>query len=642
MSEESAPPLQDGDNDHSAHSQSAKLEGVAGVAVSTAALDGFEWEAALPDEFGSVHRHKAMQRARELAETHQADGNAEKAGVFRLLAAVISMHQTGTSTQPFTAMFQDGTKCSAMPAHLDKQDVQLLGLLAERASGTWLRARIADVGAVAARQHGLPSWEMGRVAAHAYLEEARKWISGHEPIRAVDAVKYMQRALQLSWTYARKDQEFHDRLWLAIEEAFDCAAEKRSLGVLFPLGEEVIARRSDLAARYAEKLEALAEQFKCESDASSLDFASRSFSHAARLWHAAKDERRSRACYHKAGDALIELSRKPGQAMVRAEWMSEGIALLRRHRGDRERIRQLQIELTDVRQSIQEEMHVLTHPFDVKDLVEHVERKLDADTLERALLQLAFAFSQFSSAEEVRSGVLESSRKFAFQHLFSRVTYNADGVPIARSAPLDVNDAQSVEHQMVHNVCEFHHPILGNVAVLRAVNLLRHRFAPSLNEVMQIVGGSPCVPEGHRWSISRGILAGLEHDWHEAAIFLIPQVEPFIRAAFKRANVNTLSVKDHGEEEKSLNELLDHPEVSKVLFPDLVLELKAILCHRAGHNLRNRFGHGLINDEDLASTATIVLWWTMLRLILWPYRHLLLERDAFELASTDAGPSEPD
>ncbi|PPU28743.1 hypothetical protein XarbCFBP6827_19125 [Xanthomonas arboricola] len=69
-------------------------------------------------------------------------------------------------------------------------------------------------------------------------------------------------------------------------------------------------------------------------------------------------------------------------------------------------------------------------------------------------------------------------------------------------------------------------------------------------------------------------------------------------------------------------------------------------CHRAiwlGPALSPALsGHGLINDEDLASTATIVLWWTMLRLILWPYRHLLLERNASELASTDAGPSEPD
>ncbi|MGW8275753.1 hypothetical protein [Xanthomonas axonopodis] len=51
--------------------------------------------------------------------------------------------------------------------------------------------------------------------------------------------------------------------------------------------------------------------------------------------------------------------------------------------------------------------------------------------------------------------------------------------------------------------------------------------------------------------MARGLLAGLEHDWEEAAVFLIPQAEPFVRAAFKRHNINTLAIKDGVEEEKS-------------------------------------------------------------------------------------------
>ncbi|MFA1804052.1 DUF4209 domain-containing protein, partial [Xanthomonas campestris pv. campestris] len=68
-----------------------------------------------------------------------------------------------------------------------------------------------------------------------------------------------------------------------------------------------------------------------------------------------------------------------------------------------------------------------------------------------------------------------------------------------------------------------------------------------------------------------------------------------------------------------------HEDITQVFPEEIVLELRAILTHRSGHNLRNLFGHGLIKDAHLASIATIVLWWNLLRLIMWPYRHRLLE-----------------
>jgi len=594
------------------------------------ALADFDWEGELRDHDWTMHRYGAVLAVRERAKAFEGQGELAKAGLLQLLAAVISMHLTGTTSKPFTALMRDGNKSTAMPEHLDQQDVKFLYEMADNCSSSWLRARIADVACVAGRELGVPEWRIGPVAAHAYLEEAKKFIDGTEPVRAMDAVKYLQRALQLGWVYAKKDPVFQADLWTTTQSAFNTALEKRLLGILFPLAEEIIQRRPDLASLHATKLEELAESWCSDPDPSALDFASRAFNHAARLWNAAKNDARSRACYLKSGEALIEKSRQPSQAMARAEWMSEGIAILRRHGGDRPTIQKLQIELADVRQSIQGEMHVISHPFDVSEIIEHVNQRVNAKTFPQALLQVAFAFSQFKSAEGIRKEVVESNERNVFQQLFPRVTYNAEGVPIVRSAPLDISDQVSMERHMVQTLCEVHHTLLADVAIVRSINILRHSFEPSFNDIMTIVRASPCVPEGHHWSLSRGLLAGLDHNWREAAVFLIPQAEPFIRAAFKRLNINTISVKEHGEEEKPLNELLDHPDVSEVLFPDLALELKAILTHKAGHNLRNRYGHGLIKDDELASTAIIMLWWTILRLILWPYRQEIVDIETSE------------
>lgn len=304
--------------------------------------------------------------------------------------------------------------------------------------------------------------------------------------------------------------------------------------------------------------------------------------------------------------------------------MAEGIAILRRHRGDRTKIKELQSELADIRRTISDEMHSITYPIDTKDLIGHIEDKVKSPDLPTALLEIAFAFSTFTSAEEVKQTVIESSKEFAFEHFFARVVYNHEGVPVERGNAFDANDPVNLEQHMIEDICRFHHPLLANVSVMHATSLVRNRCEPTLNDLLALTHASPVVPEGHEWSMARGLLAGLEHDWEEAAIFLIPQAEPFVRAAFKRHNINTLAIKEGIEQEKSLSELLGHEDIAQVFHEDIVIELKAILTHRSGHNLRNLFGHGLIRDEHLASTATIMLWWTLLRLIMWPYRHRLI------------------
>lgn len=314
--------------------------------------------------------------------------------------------------------------------------------------------------------------------------------------------------------------------------------------------------------------------------------------------------------------------------MLQADWMAEGIAILRRHRGERSTIRELQAELAEIRTRIIGEMGTISHPIDVSEIVFHVERRMTADNLPEALLQLAFAFSDWTNAARTRVQVIEAAQRYAFSNFFRRVTYNADGVPVDVTAPFDASNEEELERRIVQHVAQFEHPLLAQVAIAKGIDIMQSKFEPTMADMIGLLHQSPVVPRGHEWSLARGLLAGLNHEWNEAAIFLIPQAEPFIRAAFHRRGIHTLShntTTDGVEEEKSLNELLAHPEVATVLSPDIVLELKTQLTHKAGHNLRNRYGHGLITDENLACVGTIVLWWTMLRLILWPYRGRALE-----------------
>jgi len=589
-------------------------------------LDDLDWEAHLAEQDWTDHRWNATQLTNERSKALAEEGHEQEALVLKLLGAVISMHFRGNLPDPFGPMWQDGNRCSPAPQHLSQLDVQFLQAMAKSAKNAWLKARLADVACVAGPLVGLKGrgmGEMGAVAARAYLDHAKKFLTGDEPLRAMDSVECLQRAMHLGWKFRRKEDAFREEVWGTTIDAIDCAIGRQHLGIISALTEEILQRQHSLAEATAEKLEKAVDTWIDNDHSAVVDNIPSFYIKAARLWHAAKNTARSEACYHKAADALILKARGDRQAIVRADWMAEGIALLRRHRGDRNKIKELQSELAEIRRTISDEMHSVSHPIDTKDLIDFIEQQVTSTDLPTALIQIAFAFSTFTSAEQIKAEVIETSKKYVFQHLFARVVYNDEGVPVERGDAFDANDPANLEQHMIENICRFHHPLLANVAVMHATSLVRNRCEPTLNDLLALTHASPVVSEGHEWSLARGLLAGLEHDWEEAAIFLIPQAEPFVRAAFKRHNINTLAIKDGVEEEKSLSELLGHEDISQVFHEDIVIELKAILTHRSGHNLRNLYGHGLIKDEHLASTAAIVLWWTLLRLIMWPYRHQL-------------------
>lgn len=597
--------------------------------VGEAELAGYDWQQELDDIDGSSLRlgHVAHLNERAAALEGESPLNA---AVLRLLAAVISMHlMVGTSVL-FGPAIQMSNRRSAAPEDLDERDLAALMVMAEQARAPWLRARLADVGLLVAKVHEVPGWKLGQIAARAYLEHAKGGGSEHP----VERRESLQRAMALGRPYLRRDEEFHAELWQVAMTLLRTGLVESMPGVSVPIAHEIIQRNSGLASEAATLFDAQAEKLFAEGGS---PLAADTFREAAKLWNAAKDAARAQVLLHRSADVLIALARGPGQAMLQADWMAEGIAILRRNRGDRTRIRELQLELAEIRTRITGEMSSISHSVDVSEILSHVRMRVSSDNFCDALLQLAFAFSQWVDAGEVRQRVIKTAEEFVFSSMFRQVTYDEHGVPVAVTQPFDAANEDELEKRVVQHVAQFDHPLLARVAIPCAIDMLQAKFEPTMADTMGLLHESPVTPRGHEWTLARGILAGLNHDWHEVAVFLIPQAEPFIRSAFKRHGVHTLAANAEGaEEETSLSGLLVHPEVSSVLAPDIVLELKTLLTHKSGHNLRNLYGHGLISDDDLPSIGTIILWWTMLRLILWPYRGRVIE--LIEQAAAAGGP----
>jgi len=587
--------------------------------VSEAELADLGWQEGLEEIDGSFNRHTRVIAINNRAQSLESEAPT-LASVLRLLSATVSMHFVANTPRPFVAAFRMSNCRSAAPEDLGQYDLAALSVMAKQTHLPWLKARLSDVALIVSQAHGVPSWQLGGLAARAYLEHAKR--EGPEE-HAVDRLESLQRAMEVGWRYLRKDEAFHTQLWEIAMVLLRQGLAESWPGISMPIAHEIIQRHSNLAPVAAELFDQQAEALYAQEPT---PLAANIFREAGDLWHAAKQADRAKSSRHRSADVLIALARTPAQAMLQADWMLEGIAILRRNQGDRSYIRELQAELATIRLRIVGEMSAVSHEIDVTEIRDHVRTRMSADSLPDALLQIAFAFSQWTNSSRARSRVVETAERFVFSSMFRQVTYDENGVPISVTQPFDANNEEELERRIVHDIAQYEHPLLAQIAIPYGIDILQMHFEPTLSDMIGLLLESPVTPRGHEWSLARGLLAGLNHDWHEAAVFLIPQAEPFVRAAFKRQGVHTLSNNSEGaEEEKSLNELLAHTEVLSVLSPDIILELKTLLTHKSGHNLRNRYGHGLIPDEGLASVGTVILWWTMLRLILWPYRGRAIE-----------------
>ncbi|HDS1654871.1 TPA: DUF4209 domain-containing protein [Stenotrophomonas maltophilia] len=612
------------------HDSSVRLPGILGMAISAEDIAASDWQATIDGLEEGGGRWRKVAELRQQSDAMDSYRPAQ-AAILRLLAAVLSLHLSVGTCTPLTAALKLTNGRSPSLEDIDGYDANALLIMAEQAASPWVRARLADAALLAGHGQGLPGWRAGDLAARAYLEHAR------DPDgEALGRRESLQRAMELGWRYLRKDADFSDALWESALALLHHGLEHGLAGISLPIAREIRRRNWRLATSAADAFERSAEAIMAEQ---ATPLAVDWFKEAAALWHLAENSESEQRAHHRTAEALVALSRGEGQAMLLADWLKEGIAILRRSRGDRALIRELQAELAEVRARIPGEMGSFSHEVDVSEVVPWIQKRICADNLADALLQLAFSFSTWTKATEVRESVINDARRFVFTGMFRQVTYDAHGVPIDASASFDAADEEEMERRMVQYVAQFNHPILAQVAIPAALDILQGRFEPTMADMITLLHRSPTTAPGHEWSLARGLLAGLERDWEEAAVFLIPGVEPFVRASFHRAGIHTLSPSNGtkgAEEEKSLNELLTHPDVSRVMSPDLVLELKALLTHKAGHNLRNRYGHGLIRDDQLAAVGTVVLWWTMLRLVLWPYQETVLTKEDGRECSTNS------
>jgi Domain of unknown function (DUF4209) len=567
----------------------------------------------------------------------EKDNETTRAEFFKLVAAATSLRLTEGGKPVFLPMMVLHTENKRSPALEDfaEMDLQALAIVAEHAPSCLLRAHLADVTATAAVEVGANAlWPSGALAASAYLELAEQHLLSE---RGTQVLTEFLRGLTLSRVYCRNDQTLRDRYWALAQKAVTHFVGNAAPAIAFVLIEPLRRGRPDLAAGLASELEQAAAE---HLDKGLAENAARCFELASQLWqvHGSRpDAKRTRLAQ---GEALVSRAAQTGPgAMAKGMWLAEGIDVLRRAGADRYRVNELRRDLAHAQRQSLDDFKRIVHKTDVSEMVRMIEEAVKGPTLLDSLLQVAFLAWRWPAFDKVQQEVHDASQNYILSSLFSTQQLNNEGAVVAEDGPFNASDPDSVYAAMVRHNREIEFAFRADVVVLRCVDLLFVRHHPNLSSLAEMAHASPVVPPGHELSIARGLLAGINSDWLEAAVYLIPQVEPFVRHQLHLHDIITLARKDDGtESEKTLNELLISDDAERVLGRDLILDLQTLMVHPMGFSLRHRWAHGLATDHLIVNQGVLGLWWTVLRLVLWPWA---ADRNGLPEALTPVPKSDP-
>ncbi len=524
----------------------------------------------------------------------------------------------GNWLQPFRPQMQFVDRRSALPSDLEPDQLVTLAELAPVVSQPSLRARVADVAWLYGDRSNTSLLEFAIDAYRAAPLAPDVWFGGGK--------EAWQRAFDL---VARRG-----RLGDAVRSAMTADLSTWVLGAT--VGEQYMVvdgasmLRANTRVDAATQAAVVAHLVALAADPTASPGLARDLELAAASWLPPGDDRS--ACIERAArtyvaEADARIAAEPGSgAMVEGLKLEKALAMLltlprayRDTNGLPTLINELRARLVSSREvTIESMMRVETEAFDLSGAAAAARARVagvasgsEALALFASLLPPMDADDTKTSAAKIISG--------SISRLCASTTFSRDGrkVAVRDGVGPDADDA-SVWAEQVRMV-GFHAQGVARGLILPAQAVLTFEHSYDRDFITRICAESPIVPEGHAALWGAGISLGLEGDYGLAVAVLVPQLEQLIRATLKRNGVYTLLLDDGVETEKSLNALLDMAEAADAFGAGMVMEFKALLIDQSGPNLRNEIAHGLFNDVDTLTYVSVYVWWSCLRLVVWPW-----------------------
>jgi hypothetical protein len=547
----------------------------------------------------------------------KSDAKAEQ--VYTLLHAASSLHfELGSPRQPFRpAVILEKVRSAAIE-DFGPSDGAVLGEIAAEIKDPEFRARICDLLWVIRRDY-----RMARLAIPAYVESAKRLEQLPRPWFFVERFR---RAIQLAMMVGQGDAALLKSVTGEIEMLLDRRESAESKWTCADLMHVLVQAGAGDSAKLSAACEAIATRAEKNANWS----VARAYWQRKSDWHRLADQPEEyrlaliRAAETYVGEAESALKRATPSHGACASNLQRAVEALRRIPGTKERVDELHTRILNEQEHSMGETTTQSFQVDISGMVKSTVEMFKGKPKNDVLIGLAF-FGEWPEKEALRKSALESLKQSVWSQIIPTVFTTSSGKRLAEKpgGVFQTEDEQelTVKAQMMQEL-QRHRGLMVDGGIKPAVHVINSEHFVSREDLIFLVENNPFVPPGHEGIFLRGLHAGITGDFLVAAHLLIPQIENSIRYLLVNYahEPRTSKLKDDLTQlERDLNELLYHEDVEKVLGPDLVFTLRALLIEPGfGANLRNNLSHGLMSTDQFVDNDSIYSWWLVWRVCCMP------------------------
>jgi len=308
--------------------------------------------------------------------------------------------------------------------------------------------------------------------------------------------------------------------------------------------------------------------------------------------------------------------------LVSASLLKSAIEKYRRLEDYEDRINEIHKLLLVYEKKSVDQMMKIEESYDISLQVKKVKNLMKGLEIKDALFKLALIIKppKFKNLKQI---IEELKKETPLTFLLSSVAVNEEGKTIARKPSIITDDQERTDaaikaEMFMQAKREQHNRVVS--FIIPATQQIRIENNISLTTFIDLVKDNPFVPRGHEMIFAKGLMSGLKGNYLNSLSLLIPQLENSLRYVLIHANKVTSNLNNGIQEEFNLNKLLNNyeEELNIIFGEDLIFDLKGVFIERFGSNLRNKFAHGLMNNDSFYTAPSIYAWWLILRLCCIP------------------------
>lgn len=565
----------------------------------------------------------------------QSDAKGEH--VYALLHAASSLClELGSPKQPFRPAVIFEKVRSAAVEDFGPSDGAVLADIAASIKDPEFRARVCDLTWVIRRD-----FRMARLAIPAYVESAKRLESLPHARLFVERV---QRAAQLGMMVGQGDPALLKSVTDNIERSLDRRAPIEAKWTCADLMQVLVHTGSGDALKYSTFCEQIALRAEQGGDWS----VARVYWQRKADWHQLANQPEEnrlaliRAAGTYVGQAEAALKRPTPSHGACSGLLQRAVEALRKIPSTKERVAELHVRILKEQELSMTETTTQSFQVDISGMIKSIVGLFKGKPKAEVLNGLAL-IADWPAKDELRNRAIETIKESVWSQIVPTVFTTASGKHLAEKpgGVFQTEDEQelTLKAQMMQEL-QWHRGLMVDGGIKPALQVINGEHFITREDLIFLVEDNPFVPPGKEGIFLRGLHAGISGDFLVAAHLLLPQVESSIRHLLTHYahEPRTSKLKaDFTQPERDLNELLYDEDVEKVLGPDLVFTLRALLTEPGfGANLRNNLAHGLMTTDQFIDNDAIYAWWVIWRICMMPTFARLQRPNAAPEAFPDA------